>query len=1161
MPKRTDISTILIIGAGPIIIGQACEFDYSGTQACKALREEGYRIVLVNSNPATIMTDPDMADRTYVEPITPEIVAKIIEKERGDRSKGFALLPTMGGQTALNCALSLQQLGVLEKYDVEMIGATAHAIDKAEDRELFRQAMTKIGLDTPKSRLANASDVKKAHKEEYNRQIERVTAEHADAVLREKALDAFKRDWESNEPERKRRYISKGLTEAIEAIDEIGLPAIIRPSFTMGGTGGGIAYDREEFIDIVQNGLDASPTTEVLIEESVLGWKEYEMEVVRDKADNCIIVCSIENIDPMGVHTGDSITVAPALTLTDKEYQIMRDASLAVLREIGVETGGSNVQFAVNPADGRMIVIEMNPRVSRSSALASKATGFPIAKVAAKLAVGYTLDEIENDITGGATPASFEPTIDYVVTKVPRFAFEKFPGAEPVLTTAMKSVGESMAIGRTFAESLQKALRSLETGLNGLDEVEIEGLGMGDDWNVLRARLSKQTPDRLLVVGQALRMGMSSEEIFEACKIDPWFIARLKEIVDLEAKVRKHGLPDNAASLRMVKAAGFSDMRLASLAGVQENDVRALRHKLDVRPVFKRIDTCAAEFASPTAYMYSTYETPFAGEPACESRPTDKRKIVILGGGPNRIGQGIEFDYCCCHACFALSDAGFETIMINCNPETVSTDYDTSDRLYFEPLTQEDVLEILAKEKQNGELVGVIVQFGGQTPLKLAHALQEAGIPILGTSVDSIDLAEDRDRFKRILDKLHLKQPKNGIAYSVEQARIIAAELGLPLVVRPSYVLGGRAMAIIRDEGALQDYLLDTLPSLIPAEVKSRYPNDKTGQINTVLGKNPLLFDRYLADAIEIDVDCLCDGKDVFIAGIMEHIEEAGIHSGDSACSLPPRSLSKETLATLEEQTRKMALALEVGGLMNVQYALKDGEIYVLEVNPRASRTVPFVAKVIGKPIAKIASRIMAGESLASFGLKAEELGHVAVKEAVFPFARFPGVDTVLGPEMRSTGEVMGLDRSFEVAFAKSQLGGGVKVPTSGTVFVSVREADKPRVLETMRMLSGLGFKIVATGGTARFLEKNGVPALKINKVSEGRPHVVDMIKNGGIQLVFNTTEGAQALADSRSLRRAALLHKAPYYTTLAGAVAAAQGIKAYKGGDLEVRALQDYFA
>ena len=1161
MPKRSDISTIMIIGAGPIIIGQACEFDYSGTQACKALREEGYRIVLVNSNPATIMTDPDMADRTYVEPITPEIVAKIIEKERGDRSKGFALLPTMGGQTALNCALSLQSMGVLEKFGVEMIGATAHAIDMAEDRELFREAMTRIGLETPRSRLANASDVKKADKEEFSRSIERISGEHTDPVQRERALDSFKRDWDSKEPERKRRYISKGLTEALDAIGDIGLPAIIRPSFTLGGTGGGIAYDQDEYIEIVQNGLDASPTTEVLIEESVLGWKEYEMEVVRDKADNCIIVCSIENIDPMGVHTGDSITVAPALTLTDKEYQIMRDASIAVLREIGVETGGSNVQFAVDPRTGRMIVIEMNPRVSRSSALASKATGFPIAKVAAKLAVGYTLDEIANDITGGATPASFEPTIDYVVTKVPRFAFEKFPGAEPILTTAMKSVGESMAIGRTFAESLQKALRSLETGLNGLDEVEIEGLGVGDDRNVLRARLSKPTPDRLLVVGQALRMGMDEAEIHEACAIDPWFIARLREIVELETKVRTHGLPGDATNLRALKSAGFSDMRLASLTNIPESDVRALRHRLGVRPAFKRIDTCAAEFASPTAYMYSTYETPFAGQIACEARPTDRRKIVILGGGPNRIGQGIEFDYCCCHACFALSETGFETIMINCNPETVSTDYDTSDRLYFEPLTAEDVLEILAKEKENGTLVGVIVQFGGQTPLKLAHGLQEAGIPILGTSVDSIDLAEDRDRFKRLLDRLGLKQPKNGIAYSVEQARIISSELGLPLVVRPSYVLGGRAMAIIRDEGAFEDYLLGTLPSLIPSEVKARYPNDKTGQINTVLGKNPLLFDRYLADAIEVDVDCLCDGKTVFIAGIMEHIEEAGIHSGDSACSLPPRSLSPQTLATLEEQTRKLALALDVGGLMNVQYALKDGEIYVLEVNPRASRTVPFVAKVIGQPIAKIASRIMSGESLASFELKSGELGHVGVKEAVFPFARFPGVDTVLGPEMRSTGEVIGLDRNFDIAFAKSQLGGGTKVPTSGTVFVSVKDADKSRVLDTMRLLAGLGFKIVATGGTARYLETNGVPAQKINKVSEGRPHVVDTIKNGGIQLVFNTTEGAQALSDSRSLRRAALLHKVPYYTTLAGAVAASLGIKAYKGGDLEVRALQDYFA
>ena len=1161
MPKRTDISTIMIIGAGPIIIGQACEFDYSGTQACKALREEGYRIVLVNSNPATIMTDPDLADRTYVEPITPEIVAKIIEKERGDRSKGFALLPTMGGQTALNCALSLERAGVLERFDVEMIGADAKAIDKAEDRELFRQAMTKIGLATPRSRLANASDLKKADKDEFNRGLEKVSAAHADPQERARALEAYRRDWDSNEAERKRRYISKGLQEGLEAIDDIGLPAIIRPSFTLGGTGGGIAYDKVEFIDIVQSGLDASPTTEVLIEESVLGWKEFEMEVVRDKADNCIIVCSIENVDPMGVHTGDSITVAPALTLTDKEYQIMRDASIAVLREIGVETGGSNVQFAINPANGRMVVIEMNPRVSRSSALASKATGFPIARVAAKLAVGYTLDEIANDITGGATPASFEPTIDYVVTKVPRFAFEKFPGAEPLLTTAMKSVGESMAIGRTFAESLQKALRSLETGLTGLDPVEIEGLGLGDDMNKVRAALGRPTPDRLLVVAQALRLGMSQRDIHEACKFDPWFIARLAEIVELEKRVKTHGLPADADNLRMLKAAGFSDAQLAGLTGESEARVREARHALGVRPVFKRIDTCAAEFASPTAYMYSTYEPPFAGAPACESRPTAANKIVILGGGPNRIGQGIEFDYCCCHACFALSEAGFETIMINCNPETVSTDYDTSDRLYFEPLTAEDVLEILTKEKENGTLKGVIVQFGGQTPLKLAHALEQAGIPILGTSVDSIDLAEDRDRFKRLLDRLGLKQPKNGIAYSVEQARLICAELGLPLVVRPSYVLGGRAMAIIRDQAAFEDYLLGTLPSLIPSEVKARYPNDKTGQINTVLGKNPLLFDRYLADAIEVDVDCLCDGKDVFIAGVMEHIEEAGIHSGDSACSLPPRSLSRETIARLETQTAQMARSLQVGGLMNVQYALKDGDIYVLEVNPRASRTVPFVAKVIGSPIAKIASRVMAGETLASFNLVQRELGHVGVKEAVFPFARFPGVDTVLGPEMRSTGEVIGLDRDFDVAFAKSQLGGGTKVPTSGTVFVSVRDDDKGRVVEAMRMLSDLGFKVVATGGTARFLQSEGIPAQKINKVSEGRPHVVDAIKNGGVQLVFNTTEGSQALSDSRSLRRAALLHKVPYYTTLAGAIAAARGVKAYKGGDLQVRALQDYFA
>jgi carbamoyl-phosphate synthase large subunit len=1161
MPKRTDISTILIIGAGPIVIGQACEFDYSGTQACKALRAEGYRIVLVNSNPATIMTDPDMADRTYVEPITPEIVAKIIEKERYAHPGGFALLPTMGGQTALNCALSLERMGVLERFNVEMIGADAKAIDKAEDRELFREAMTRIGLETPRSRLANATDLKTSDKARRNAEIAEIEAGPLAEGEKKKAVAEIRRRWEAEEPERKRRYISKGLTEALEALEDIGLPAIIRPSFTLAGTGGGIAYNKAEFIDIIERGLDASPTTEVLIEESVIGWKEYEMEVVRDRADNCIIVCSIENIDPMGVHTGDSITVAPALTLTDKEYQIMRDASIAVLREIGVETGGSNVQFAVDPATGRMIVIEMNPRVSRSSALASKATGFPIAKVAAKLAVGYTLDEIANDITGGATPASFEPTIDYIVTKIPRFAFEKFPGAEPVLTTAMKSVGEAMAIGRNFAESLQKALRSLETGLSGLDEIEIDGFGRGDDMNVLRAALGTPTPDRLLVVGQALRLGMDPQEIHEACKIDPWFIARIAEIVALESKVRKFGLPKDAENFRALKFAGFSDARLATLAGETEKGVRAARRALDVRPVYKRIDTCAAEFASPTAYMYSTYETPFIGVPANEARPSDRRKVVILGGGPNRIGQGIEFDYCCCHACFALADAGYETIMINCNPETVSTDYDTSDRLYFEPLTAEDVEEILDVERSNGTLHGVIVQYGGQTPLKLSHALSSAGLPILGTPVDSIDLAEDRDRFKRLLDKLGLKQPRNGIAYSVEQSRLVAGELGLPLVVRPSYVLGGRAMAIIRDQNALDDYLLGTLPSLVPAEVKARYPNDKTGQINTVLGRNPLLFDRYLTDAIEIDVDCVADGENAAIAGVMEHIEEAGIHSGDSACSLPPRSLSAETVAELERQTILLAKALGVIGLMNVQFALKDGEIHVLEVNPRASRTVPFVAKVVGAPIAKIAARIMAGEKLSGFDLPRPAPNHVGVKESVFPFARFPGVDTVLGPEMRSTGEVIGLDRSFEAAFAKSQLGGGTKVPRQGALFVSVRDADKPRVLPSVKLLAELGFTVVATGGTARYLAENGVPAQKLNKVSEGRPHIVDAIKNGSVQLVFNTTEGAQALADSRSLRQAALLHKVPYYTTLAGAIAAAQSIRAYVSGDLEVRALQDYFA
>jgi len=1087
MPKRTDIDTILIIGAGPIVIGQACEFDYSGTQALKALKTEGYRVILVNSNPATIMTDPDLADATYIEPITPEIVAKIIEQERTARPRDkLVLLPTMGGQTALNTALSLRKMGVLDKFGVEMIGATADAIDKAEDRELFREAMKKIGLETPRSELAHS------------------------------------------------------LVDALKALDTIGLPAIIRPSFTLGGTGGGIAYNREEFLEIVERGLDASPTTEVLIEESVLGWKEFEMEVVRDRNDNCIIVCSIENIDPMGVHTGDSITVAPALTLTDKEFQIMRDASIAVLREIGVETGGSNVQFAVNPADGRLVIIEMNPRVSRSSALASKATGFPIAKIAAKLAVGYTLDELDNDITGGATPASFEPTIDYVVTKIPRFAFEKFPGAEPILTTSMKSVGEVMAIGRTFAESLQKALRGLETGLSGVDEVKIPGLGEGDDKNAIRAALGRPTPDRFLICAQAIRLGMAIEEINAVSHIDPWFLRQLQGIVETEAEIRARGLPDAAAPLRRLKAQGFSDARLAALSGTSEAEVAALRARLAVHPVYKRIDTCAAEFASPTAYLYSTYEVPFAGTSVSEAEPSEKKKVIILGGGPNRIGQGIEFDYCCCHACFALADAGYETIMVNCNPETVSTDYDTSDRLYFEPLTAEDVLEIVRVEEAKGTLHGVIVQLGGQTPLKLAAALQEAKVPILGTSPDMIDLAEDRDRFQKLIARLGLKQPRNGIARSTGEARAIAETIGFPVVIRPSYVLGGRAMEIVRDLPQLERYMTEAV---------------------VVSGKSPVLIDSYLSDATEIDVDALADGEDVFVCGIMEHIEEAGIHSGDSACSLPPHSLSPETIAELGRQTREMALALEVKGLMNVQYAIKDGDIYVLEVNPRASRTVPFVAKTVGVPFAKIGALVMAGKRLGAFRLTANAHPHVAVKEAVFPFARFPHVDTLLGPEMRSTGEAMGLDRDYAIAFAKSQLGAGGLVPTSGTVFVSVRDDDKPKIVEAIRRLERIGFKVIATSGTQRYLEAAGIACAKINKVLEGRPHIVDAIKNGGVQLVVNTTEGAQALSDSRSLRRAALLHKVPYYTTIAGAVAVSLGIEAYRGGNLEVRPLQSYFA
>jgi carbamoyl-phosphate synthase large subunit len=948
----------------------------------------------------------------------------------------------------------------------------------------------------------------------------------------------FEADWARHESERRRRYVEKGLIEALEALQDIGLPAIIRPSFTLGGTGGGIAYNREEFLEIIERGLDASPTCEVLIEESVIGWKEYEMEVVRDKDDNCIIICSIENIDPMGVHTGDSITVAPALTLTDKEYQIMRTASIAVLREIGVETGGSNVQFAVNPDDGRLIIIEMNPRVSRSSALASKATGFPIAKIAAKLAVGYTLDELSNDITGGATPASFEPTIDYVVTKIPRFAFEKFAGSAPTLTTSMKSVGEAMAIGRTFQESLQKALRSMETGLTGLDDFQFAGLGQGDDKNVIREALGTPTPDRLLKVAQALRLGFSHEQIYDSCRIDPWFIRQIQDIIDAELRVRQHGLPTTASQFRALKRQGFSDERLATLARLEPAEVAKRRHDLDVHPVFKRIDTCAAEFASPTAYMYSTYETGFPGGEACEARPSGADKIIILGGGPNRIGQGIEFDYCCCHAAFSLSAAGFETIMVNCNPETVSTDYDTSDRLYFEPLTEEDVLEIVRKEQEAGTLKGVIVQFGGQTPLKLAAALEHAKVPILGTSPDAIDLAEDRDRFKALIERLGLKQPHNGIARSADEAVAIAKDIGFPVVIRPSYVLGGRAMEIVHDETQLARYMTEAV---------------------VVSGKSPVLLDSYLRDAIEVDVDALADGTDVFVCGVMEHIEEAGVHSGDSACSLPPHSLKPEIIADLERQSIELARALNVIGLMNVQFAIQNDDIYILEVNPRASRTVPFVAKVIGLPIAGIASRVMAGKPLAAFGLKRPQLNHIAVKEAVFPFARFPGVDPVLGPEMRSTGEVMGIDRDYAVAFAKSQLGGGTKLPLSGTVFVSVKDSDKDRLLAPVRKLVDMGFRIVATRGTKRHLDANGIPCERVNKVLEGRPHIVDAITNGEIDIVFNTTEGAKALADSMSIRRSALINHIPYYTTLAGALAATEAIKALREGSLTVAPLQSY--
>ena len=1111
MPKRTDIHTVLIIGAGPIVIGQACEFDYSGAQACKALREEGYRVVLVNSNPATIMTDPDMADATYIEPITPEFVEKIIARERPNVPEGmvFALLPTMGGQTALNTALSLRKIGALERHNVELIGATADAIDKAEDRERFKQAMVAIGLEVPKGITLKGQ-------------------------LRQKKDSAGQPLFDGNNAP-VMELGPETFSKALAALDQVGLPTVIRPSFTMGGTGGGIAYNREEFFAIVESGMEASPTNEVLIEESVLGWKEFEMEVVRDKADNAIIICSIENIDAMGVHTGDSITIAPALTLTDKEYQRMRSASIAVMREIGVETGGSNVQFAVNPKDGRMVVIEMNPRVSRSSALASKATGFPIAKIAAKLAIGYTLDELKNDITK-VTPASFEPTIDYVVTKIPRFAFEKFPGAEPLLTTAMKSVGEAMAIGRTFTESLQKALRSLETGLTGFDEIPLD-----EDPSEIRAALARATPDRLRLTAQAMRYGFPLDEIQRITGYDPWFLGEIDHIIQTEARVRKDGLPKDAEGLRALKMMGFSDARLAKLTGQKEADVRAMRHELDIRPCYKRIDTCAAEFAALTPYMYSSYETPVGGHTACESNPTDAKKIIILGGGPNRIGQGIEFDYCCCHAAYSLSSRGYETIMVNCNPETVSTDYDTSDRLYFEPLTLEDVLEIIHKEQEKGSLAGVIVQFGGQTPLKLANGLRDAGVPILGTSADAIDLAEDRKRFQALLEELKLKQPRNGTAMTAEETVAAAKSIGYPVILRPSYVLGGRGMVVVSDEGELRKQV-------------------ESGELFRISGDNPVLIDGFLNRATEVDVDAICDKDgDVFIAGIMEHIEEAGVHSGDSACSLPPRSLSKATIAEIERQTIAMAKALKVQGLMNVQYAIQGDEIYVLEVNPRASRTVPFVAKAIGLPVAAIASRVMAGETLKSMNLKKPDPKHISVKEAVLPFARFPGVDTILGPEMRSTGEVMGLDENFGRAFAKSQIGAGVKLPTGGTVFISVKEGDKDLIEAPARDLLAMGFSLVATRGTARALEAKGLPVTTINKVLEGRPHVVDALKNGEINLVFNTTDGTQALADSSSIRRAALTLKVPYYTTLAGAAAVTQAIQALRAGSLEVAPLQSY--
>ncbi|OGA46504.1 MAG: carbamoyl phosphate synthase large subunit [Betaproteobacteria bacterium RIFCSPLOWO2_12_FULL_62_58] len=1069
MPKRTDIKSILIIGAGPIVIGQACEFDYSGAQACKALKEEGYRVVLVNSNPATIMTDPEMADATYIEPITWQMLEKIIAAERPD-----ALLPTMGGQTALNCALDLAREGVLEKYGVEMIGASKAAIDKAEDREKFKAAMARIGLASPRSALAHS------------------------------------------------------MEEALQVQAMVGFPAIIRPSFTLGGTGSGIAYNREEFIAIVDRGLDASPTNEVLIEESVIGWKEFEMEVVRDKKDNCIIVCSIENLDPMGVHTGDSITVAPAQTLTDKEYQIMRDASIACLREIGVDTGGSNVQFAINPADGRMVMIEMNPRVSRSSALASKATGFPIAKVAAKLAVGYTLDELRNEITGGATPASFEPTIDYVVTKVPRFAFEKFPQADDRLTTQMKSVGEVMAIGRTFQESLQKALRGLETGADGFDEKTTDN-------DAIENELGDPGPERVWYVADAFRCGMTVDMVHELSRIDPWFLAQIEDIVRQEKALAGNTLDTlDAQALRRLKRNGFSDRRLAKLLATDQAAVRARRHELGLRPVYKRVDTCAAEFATGTAYMYSSYED------ECEAQPTGRRKVIVLGGGPNRIGQGIEFDYCCVHAALALREDGFESIMVNCNPETVSTDYDTSDRLYFEPLTLEDVLEIVHVEKP----FGVIVQFGGQTPLKLARDLEANGVPIIGTTPDSIDIAEDRERFQKLLNKLKLKQPSNRTARSPQKALAVAEEIGYPLVVRPSYVLGGRAMEIVYQQSDLERYMREAV----------KVSND-----------SPVLLDHFLNDATEVDVDAVSDGQQVVIGGVMEHIEQAGVHSGDSACSLPPFSLSPELQEEMRRQTVAMARALKVVGLINVQFAIQDNAVYVLEVNPRASRTVPFVSKATSLPLAKIAARCMVGQTLAEQGIGGEIVPpYYSVKEAVFPFIKFPGADTILGPEMKSTGEVMGVGATFGEAFVKSQMAAGEKLPLAGKVFISVRDADKPRTVEIARALAKLGFTLVATRGTAAALAAAGLNVTAINKVQEGRPHVVDMIKNAEIALIVNTVEEKRtAVRDSYSIRRAALQGHVTLYTTLSGARAACNGmeqsreLRAYAVQGLHARLLE----